>query len=479
MKRKNLDSTHYKYDMYNPRPAKRFRSRPATRRPRTYTQMRTEHYIRPRTWSEYGRQVVGATAAGVGGFIAADAGLRTAVAAYEYLAPNLEVKKEFAEKKAMPTYGGNFNIKKDLSVATQMTDMYAKTGVVLNREVYGLVSDPDCCYVGHHTYDPSFYGFGIACAIVRKLLRKAGYNPTSLKEVVPTYGNYNSGNEKIQFCFTYINQDGSIGDAAPYIFGPTSSITNIVDGSNLAATIVDFFNSIAGNTIPAPFIIETVYLRIVDGSTTNSLGYLLASLNLKNEIVHMYSYSVLTLQNRTLNAVGAGTNTDDSSAQPLIGKRYLFSSAIPKMKEKGYVMEGTYNQGILLLRAGTGGGVVPPQWKEPPLQKEFSNCTTIGNVNLQPGEMKKGFISYSISGYLNNLYRRLASRSNGTGFGPLRDAPGTCEMFALEEMMATSSAVKVTVAYQKESRYCFDLKTGPSPNIAMDYTTINVDNLAP
>ena len=73
MKRKNLDSTHYKYDMYNPRPSKRFRSRPATRRPRTYTQMRTEHSIRPRTWAEYGTQVVGAASAGVGGFIAADA----------------------------------------------------------------------------------------------------------------------------------------------------------------------------------------------------------------------------------------------------------------------------------------------------------------------------------------------------------------------------------------------------------------------
>ena len=282
MKRKNLDSTHYKYDMYNPRPSKRFRSRPATRRPRTYTQMRTEHSIRPRTWAEYGTQVVGAASAGVGGFIAADAGLRTAVAAYNYLAPNLEVKKEFTEKKAMATYGGKFSIKQDLSEATKMTDAYAKTGVVLNREIYGLVSDPDCCYVGHHTYDPSFYGFGIACAIVRKILRKAGYNPTSLNEIIPTWGNYNSGNEKLMFCFTFVNQDGSIGDAAPYVFGPTSTITQVVNGSNLAATLVDFFNSIAGNTIPAPFVIEHAYLRIVADSPS-STGYLLSSLNLKNE----------------------------------------------------------------------------------------------------------------------------------------------------------------------------------------------------
>jgi len=479
MKRKNSDSTHYKYDMYDKRSSKRFRSRPATRRPRTYTQMRTEHYIRPRTWAEYGRQAVGTTAAATLGWISANvpgamvAGRKT----YEYLAPNLEVKKEFAEKKAMATYGGAFNTKKDLSAATRLSEDYAKTGVILNREVYGLVSDSDCVYVGHSSYDPSFYAYGIACAIVRKVLRKAGYNATSITEPLPFETNVSSGPGKILFCYTYVNTDGTVGNAGAYELVVDATIDKIVNGSNLAGTIYNFFTQQTGTTVTAPFIIENVYLRTFTDKDA-SAGLLLASLNMKNEKLNVFMYSRLVLQNRTLNAVSGTSNTDDSSAQPLTGKRYVFSSAVPQTKQKGVLLEGTYNQGLILMRPSNYvGAVAVNNWKEPPLAKMFNNSISCGNVTLQPGQMKDGLLSYSYSGYFNNLWKKFASRNNALGAGPIRYASGKCEMFALEEMMQTAAATKVLVAYQKEARYCFDLKTGPAPLCAMNYASLELNNL--
>lgn len=462
MKRKNSDSTHYKYDMYNPRPAKRFRSRPATR---------------SRTWGEFGKQAVGATAASGLGFIAGDfpgalyAGKKT----YEYLAPDLKTEEVTQKDLIMQSYGGKFNkLPENQGSLTAITSKFASTGIVLNREMHGNITDSDCCYVGHNTFDPGFFAFGLACAIVRKVLKKAGYNSTAINEVIPFLNNTTAG-PSVQFVFTYVNTDNTVGQSGTYELQANSTIEDIVNASNLGATIENLYSFTSSATVPLYYELEYAYLRTIDNPSQGK-GILLSSLNLKNEMAEIYVHSTLTLQNRTASITGSA-DVDVNNVQPLQGFRYLFNGAIPKSKEKGNnLINAVSNQGLILTRAAELANV---SYKEPPLPSQFFNIAASSKVRLAPGQMKKGIISHTYKGYLNGLLQKLYSRNNTAGTGAMRIAPGKCEMYALEEVMQSSSIYITHVGYEKETRFCFNLTTGKSPNILMNYATLEINNYQP
>lgn len=462
MKRKNSDSSHYKYDMYNPRPAKRFRSRPATR---------------SRTWGEFGKQAVGATAASGLGFIAGDfpgalyAGKKT----YEYLAPDLKTEEVTQKDLIMQSYGGKFNkLPESQRSLTAITQKYAANGIVLNREMFGNVTDTDCCYVGHNTFDPAFFAFGLACAIVRKVLKKAGYNATAINERIPMLNDGTAG-PGTMFVFTYVNTASTTGQSGAYQLVAASTIENIVNGSNLAATIEKIFTFTTSQTVPSYYELEYAYLREVTDAADGK-GTLLSSLNLRNEMAEIYVHSTLTLQNRTASETGS-SSTDVNNVQPLQGFRYTFNGAIPKSKEKGTnFLNQAYNQGLILLRSAELNNVA---YKEPPLPQQFYNIAGASKVRLAPGQMKKGTISHTYKGYFNALLQKLFCRNQQTGLDMMRVAPGKCELYALEEVMQSSSIYICHVGYEKETRFCFNLTTGKSPNILMNYATLEINNFQP
>jgi len=167
---------------------------------------------RQRTWPEYGKQVAAGAAAAPLGFIAGNtAGAYTAAElAYNFTAPNLDIVFPKKSNSNM-SYKGGFRPYKVSSSYDKLKTKTQSYGVVVNRETYGKVNDPNAVYITHSTFSLPDFSMAIACAVIRKLLAKAGYCVTNVDEVIPLRA-YNDSGASWKFEWAVENSDGTRSD---------------------------------------------------------------------------------------------------------------------------------------------------------------------------------------------------------------------------------------------------------------------------
>jgi len=470
MKRKNTDSSNYKYDMYDTRSSKR--SRPAVRPSPSYKEVKK----RNRTWKEYGRQVVGTAAASTLGFIGANTGgaIVAGRKTWDYLAPNLDVEMLPENNMRYKSGGVVSKFGKPKKGYQTPLDVYQNNGVVFNKEVFGQVSSPDCVYIGHSTFDEEQITRTICLAILRKLFKKGGYNVTSTKETLPCTDNINNS-EMFKFQIVTENIDTGATTDLDYETQPTDTLESI-SGANFNGNtfnFYDFIHNILKETDLTTFpIINHVILYAKDryGSAGNDSNYRLkASLNMKNETMKIYSRSNLIVQNVTKGAESGTIVTEAIDAQPLKGVLYQFAGGVPQVKQRqNFRLNRMLSRGVFLNRAQD---LTPAEdFKEPPNPDYFNNCYKAGKVTLLPGTLKKTHIISTWSGMFNNLMFSLTSKR---GSSLLYNVAGKSQLVALEEELNSGSANLITTSYECEKICGVMFVTGPAPSCLAKHEELN------
>lgn len=417
-----------------------------------------------------------ATALGYGSYLPGYAGVASSVLGtgyglYKALAGGAKSKNIGFRGGSTAGYAGKFQkVHEDISKEEKIDMNYTSLGVVVNKEVHGKIADPDCVYIGHSTFVADDIAIAVATAALRKLFRKAGYNITSIDEVLPLTTDTNASG--FAFEYTKINVDLT-RTVVSYTTVTGDSIASIANSSGFIGDIKRIYyhdDTTTGTGNHAQF--EYLYLR------QNTTRILLASVALKNEILHICARSILAIQNRTKGADTSSTGTEQIDSQPLKGYRYFMEGGVPRSKQNdNELINRTTAAGNILVRAAE---LAPATvWKEPPMPKQFNNCKAYVFVRLEPGSIKTGKITKYWSGYFNNILQRLYTRSKAGYTDSVEMAPGTCELFALEETLNSGSVNNITVNYEKEYRVGAMLVTGKQPLCLMKYYDDVQDNVPP
>lgn len=348
-----------------------------------------------------------------------------------------------------------------------------KSGYVETKEVFGKVDDADCVYVGQSTFDISSLAKTIACAVLRKLFKKAGLNVTNPLGELNLYWNDNADGFYINFQVR--NSDGvifTLPSSTGYVTVDGDTLESVATNCTLIARIADRLRAVdSGNR--GDFERISLYSSDRNGVSTNTR--LAAELDLRNEVIDVMISTTLTVQNRTKSADGS-TEITQIDNQPLKGYLYEFIGAVPQSKQ--------YDMGV--LNRIRPGGVFLEQsldlspallFKEPPVPKTFSNCVKASRVNLQPGDMKKTTLHTHYRGYFNNIIQKMKATMRDTTNDFVQYAAGKCQLFALEERLNSGSTNYITVTYEIDRKIGAMLTTTRSPVALSGYATLQVNNI--
>lgn len=361
-------------------------------------------------------------------------------------------------------------------------------GYHVTNETYGKVEDPHCAYFVHSTWIPQLIARTISGALLRKLFTKAGHPIYNKDEEITNQDTINSTRWHIRYVIknNVTNDyaapvDANIGDdktlkllldttCAPMVTHLVDLMTNAGDGS--------------GSGRNMPWKLELYQ------ETTVGQKNLAAQIFLYNESITLVANSDVKLQNRSAGAQASEQDQFDLDRVdnvPLVGKRFSFSSGDPRLKAPAKTLFDGFDDkyvnriqtsGLNLVRAEQ---FVNEDWKEPPNGNMFSNCTGKSGILLNPGEIKKGHIYYTIKGKLLNVLYKLACRRVwvDSGVEYAYGCLGRSEMYVLEEKVHTDSSNDITVQYERQVTFGCWLKTGKRPAFTTEYTDTARDNVQP
>jgi len=350
-----------------------------------------------------------------------------------------KVKSGQAKSQGTGAYAGRFRkARKGLTLEAK----YSNLGVLATNETFGLVSDENCVYIMHTAVDQQNCMRNMLYALFRKLLKKGGVDVTSLDAILPAKS-FDDGADRT-FVFTQID-DGveTVNTTVVTVTGET--LKTLADKFLQAFTYMaaGYNSSTSGGSASNDSRPYKLYMYDQDYNTT--LGkHLNTVLNLQEEKMHVYGYSDLKIQNRSL-AADSGTDKDNVSSNPLVGKTYKFNT-IPMPRDKANYLLGAIKMydSIKLARAAQ----LEYAFREPPPSTVFTNCKGSSTVRLEPGSIKSSKCSYSGSMMLVTFMQRLGGRYGATGNNYVYESMFPCELFALEDVINVNSSNLITCAYE-------------------------------
>ena len=369
------------------------------------------------------------------------------------------------------SYSGKFKkVSRKVGPYQKKKEVSQALGFVINKEIYGKIADPDCVYLGHSTYDLDTIAFCITSALLRKLFKIAGYNVTSGDEAM-SLESYTAGSGSsagFTLVWTIERGDGTV-DTFTYNLVTGSTLNSVVSSSGLATKITQMMEN-AGGSRPDLGTFENLWLYRNTGER-----FLVAHIALKNEIVSIWAKSTLTIQNRTKSADSGSSETNQIDSVPCKGLRYKFRGAVMHSKQQDNIhLSRMIRNGLLLHRASE---LNPSSvFKEPPAAKEWNNCIGSSYERLDPGSIKKGTVFFQKSGYLNSLLSSMAGKMGSTGTDVVY-APGSSELYALEEVVNTGSSNNLTLQYEREFTTGCITRKGKLPICLASFSDQNINNL--
>lgn len=356
-------------------------------------------------------------------------------------------------------------------VSSRKLNYYSGRGYVTCQEVFGQCNDVDCVYVGHTTYNKPEIAKAIACATLRSLLIKAGFNPDSPQQEIP----FNLYNQSTGFTLNWveINADGAV-TPVQYTIPDNTNLSNLATASGFYDRILSRMDKDDGSV---RYEIDRIALYSLDFNVT-ATGRLAAEINLKREHIELEIISTLVVQNRTKPATGSGTTTDAVDNQPLKGYRYECSNGVPTVKTMGNDgLEKMLSNGVLLQQAVD---LSPASlFKEPPPPRMFSNCRKYNRVALEPGEIKRSSIVWRVTGLWNTVIQQRLTSQKGVANENIGKAPGRCELFAMEERLNSGSSNAITIQYECDKKTMCRTWQGKLATMLPDYTQIEQNNTTP
>jgi hypothetical protein len=358
-------------------------------------------------------------------------------------------------------------------------DRFLRNGFKNTMEITGVVSDPDCVYVGHSTSSGARILTVFLNAALRKLFARGGVKVERIDEKIDGYHTFSADAFKVVLEVDTIRT--GVGPVnTEYTLNANESIYSIVgDIANGVVPnwtgLVDFWRNYCsfGQTNGSSGSVQ--YPRALklyrNDRTPANLWVYSCEVNFFEENINLFIKSDLKIQNRTLSATG-GTDENDISNNPLIGRSYQFNTGAPLLKglnnPNGLITGVNDRTGVITIRAASlDSGSGNPIFKEPPPPKIFANLSRDGKAVLQPGQIKTDTLIYSTRMQCHKFFDRLRwapDDYNVPGAKSFKTA-GKCGMFALEDVINVNGTQNISIAYEcnrYEMCYLTTMKTSVS-----------------
>jgi len=358
-------------------------------------------------------------------------------------------------------------------------DRFLRNGFKNTMEITGVVSDPDCVYVGHSTSSGNRILTAFLHAALRKLFARAGVKVERIDERIDGYHTFSSDAYKLVLEVDVI-RTGNTGATSEYTLAASESIYSIVgDVANGVAPnwagLVDFWRNYCmfGSTLGSSGSVQlprAIKLYRNDRTPANLWIYS-CEINFFEENINLFIKSDLKIQNRTLSATG-GTDENDISNNPIIGRSYQFNSGAPLLKginnPNGLITGVNDKTGVITIRAASlDSGGTNPIFKEPPPPKIFANLSRDGKAVLQPGQIKTDTLIWSTRMQCHKFFDRLrwSPDDNAVAGSKSFKTAGKCALFALEDVINVNGTQNISIAYEcnrYEMCYLTTMKTSVS-----------------
>lgn len=330
-------------------------------------------------------------------------------------------------------------------------EKYMKHGYVRVAERHGIVADVDCVYVGQSTYVLDEFPYIIMVAMLRHLFQIGGIDIDKTGRILPITQNLlvPSG-LGLRIVLYGINQTGGNEEVVRQIDSVAGSTLDTLvrqdEGANTALyqTLRDCL--VGSGTTPAQNWSRLSVFYLTAGLEMR----IMASMNLADYSMNLWSKGHLKIQNRTKGAVSGDVEADAVDNQPLYGYVYQFNTGNVSTVEIGgmWNTNAVRTDGLIIRK----GALLGQPFKEPQPPKVFRSCVKSAKCGLQPGDIKSSTIESVFKGNFKDTIRRLRGNLN-TGIndnGVLR-APGKVQLWALEEIINSGTDQNITVQYEKES----------------------------
>lgn len=407
--------------------------------------------------SSVGRALAGAAGAELG-FIhnnvpGAVFGAKKALEFYDY-----QTTSKFTKQNLMTSFAGSF--KKPSYKKPSYVEMAQMKGYTVASETYGKVTDPNSAYLTHSTYQSSYYAYTFVGAAIRKVFQKAGYPLQNKNANFPFFSPTDGSG--FQLVYTVTNPStGAVSIQSTYEPVVAETMTSLLIAFTMATHVTNYLNKADEN--------EPHHLYFYSSDRNNlATNYRLAAmLDLSAEVVEFYSSSDLRVQNQSNATNVDSADIDRNDTQPLAGRIYNFNGE-PRLKSQGLTTSGAANQEIKLqgvsfdgIRLMRSADFTSASYHNRPPAQLFNNCNATADVSLQPGQMKRGFISFKISGRLNRMFPKLRMEQFGGTPTAIVGVKCKAQMMVFEERMRTASTQNIVVAYESKIVVACILKTRP------------------
>lgn len=364
-------------------------------------------------------------------------------------------------QKNIAGWAGKFNSKSKSKFSPAQ-----KYGVVISQEQYEpILSDPNLVGIGVQSVSLGMLPQAIACAIIRKLLKKAiNFDATDLTQEIPVTDYNNAVGGKISFTFK-----NSANNTLFHVVHTFSNDDTIYTTSNTFVTALEQMLTqgavvdSGGNTFD---IWERVMYVVDPGGAERTLG----DINMLNEVLKLHCKANLKVQNRTAGATNtttdAGKSTDRSDVQPVQGFLVYFNGGTIKYKS-----QHSTPSTVAFTSTGTLeylGNSLHSHEREPKRRADFINAYSDSFVRLEPGQIKYVKCNSVHNHYVNNFFDK---------FRPFHKnhfarVPGKAVLLNVEETMNTGSANPILLGYEVQ-RYCeVYFVTGKKPICTVYHTEI-------
>lgn len=394
--------------------------------------------------------------------------------------------KKYKDKKAFPKrmkvsggsgfYKGAFKALQP--VTEKFEDMVLKKGSVGCIETFGVCQGNDILWIGASTCNIAEIAFHVAKAVLRKLFKAAGIHITNADEVFLNELIFPLNTPEASGFTLHMQYEDGPGNLSDLNYGLPSGVTlnSLANLSGIKQRIIDYANASSDQ------LMCSIKLFQNDNASTNT-GKLVATLNMKNEMVHMHSSAKLVVQNRTKGATGTSHALDVIDAQPLMGKLYHFKKSNPELKS---LVSTSFAPNLVSLLSRWSDGTVnlfsdgSPGYEfqigNPPTPKIWNNCSHTANVSLEPGELKDVYISNVNEKYYQQFVRSLAWYN---GSGKRRQNVGDCIYVVLEERLNSGSTNPIRVNYECEATFKCYVTTNRVDPIIKTFSTSSVNFVPP
>lgn len=281
---------------------------------------------------------------------------------------------------------------------------FAKRGAVYKIERGGVFDSSECAYVGHNSH-PLFLTWGtVMMAFVRRVARKWGIEIVNFESAIDTGNSVGDINVDIEFRHA-INGDVQIQSFAVV---PTQT------WKWLSNTIMDNIHAIAnGATAFCEILNIQLNSRFAGDRALDKQMYYTRDL-----WIDLVGTSNLQIQNRTPSAaVVPSLEVDNVANNPIHGKKYYGHGQNVRFREASNVAGPTPNnfsfdfnvaEGFAALSVVTANQLSPEvemALKKPPPGYMFERCKGTENVRMNPGVIRRSYLSKRYRMTFNELFR--------------------------------------------------------------------------